>query len=227
MSTKKRDLKWAAAWLALVALTLLVWNPLRALRDRDTALQAGPPWTYGKPTARFTVTLYADLECPYCQGYLPQLQRWIDATPEVNLQWHHLPLPQHEPAASTQARLAECVGEEHGGEGFWQAVHWIYRHTQGNGRGVPADLKYPDASASLQACINSPQAEAVVHAQKVEAASAGLIATPSLRLADNRTQRQLQLQGPIEPDALLSALDLLADPEPSDVPADPVSDMPR
>lgn len=65
---------------------------------------AGPPWLYGRSDARFTVVGYADLECPYCRAYFPTLQRWIDTHPEVNWQWHHLPLSMHEPAATAGAR---------------------------------------------------------------------------------------------------------------------------
>jgi protein-disulfide isomerase len=75
------------------------------------AAHDGPPWIYGKPDARFTVVEYADLECPYCRAYFPVLKHWIDANPDVNWQWHHLPLSIHEPAATSEARLAECVGE--------------------------------------------------------------------------------------------------------------------
>src|SRR3546814_12901129 len=71
-------------------------------------------WLYGRADARFTVVGYADLECPYCRAYFPALKRWIDAHPEVNWQWHHLPLSMHEPAATAEARLAACAGETGG-----------------------------------------------------------------------------------------------------------------
>jgi hypothetical protein len=63
-------------------------------------------------------------------------------------------------------------------------------------------------------------------------------ATPSLRLHDRETGQAILLQGPIEGDALLSAIDLLTSsgdepamtetlPEIPEMPADNVSDMPR
>ena len=36
---------------------------------------AGPPWRHGPADARFTLTLYADLECPFCKAYYPTLTR--------------------------------------------------------------------------------------------------------------------------------------------------------
>ncbi|HHM5294162.1 TPA: DsbA family protein, partial [Pseudomonas aeruginosa] len=79
---------------------------------------AGPPWRHGPADARFTLTLYADLECPFCKAYYPTLMAWIDAHPEASLRWHHLPLAMHDPEASRLARVAECAGEAQGHEAF-------------------------------------------------------------------------------------------------------------
>jgi protein-disulfide isomerase len=220
------NLKWVLGWLSLAALVLVLWNPLRS-PFIEGSLPSGPPWIYGKADARFTFTLYADLECPYCQGYLPQLQQWIDRTPEVSLQWQHLPLPMHDPAATQQARLVECAGEVGGAVEFWSAVTWIYQNTRSNSQGVPPELTFPDHSTTLQTCLDSDRPDAVIQAQKAEAASSGLTATPSLQLVDNHTSKNLVLLGPISGDALLSALDLLATPDTTEMPADLVSDMPR
>lgn len=83
------NLKWACGWLAAAVLALCWWLPLPFRSTADD----GPPRIYGNPEARFTITLYADLECPRCQAYLPQLQRWIVTNDHVNLAWRHLPLP--------------------------------------------------------------------------------------------------------------------------------------
>lgn len=216
-----KNVRWAIGWLTLAGLALIAWPPFHPTPA------GGPPWIYGNPNARFTVVLHADLECPHCRIYLPQLQRWIVTNDHVNLAWHHLPLPQHEPAASREARLVECVGQLEGREGFWGAVVWVYLHTQGNGRGLAADTSYPESSPSLQRCLAGEQVAQTVDAQKAEAMQSGLNVTPILRLIDNHTRHTLILHGPIEPDALLSAVDLLSAPEISEMPADVISDMPR
>ncbi len=129
-----RSLPWSLAVVSLALAVLLAWSV--AHRPHHSALSAiassaspqqGPPWVYGRMDAQFTLVEYADLECPYCQAYFPVLKRWIDANPEVNWQWHHLPLPIHEPATSREARLAECAGETGGRTAFWASVEWIYR----------------------------------------------------------------------------------------------------
>ena len=193
---------------------------------------AGPSWRYGQPEARFTVVEYADLECPFCRTYFPVLKRWIDGHPEVNWQWSHLPLSMHEPAASAEARLVECVGQVGGSSAFWQAVEWVYANTRGDGQGPPEGLRYPDLSPAARQCLDSDQPNVVIRTQAAAAAKNGVTATPTLQLRDNRTSKSLLLAGPVEGDALLSAFDLLtasgAVELPSkEMPADLVGDMPR
>ncbi|MDU2938384.1 MAG: thioredoxin domain-containing protein [Enterobacteriaceae bacterium] len=172
--------------------------------------QAGPPWRYGKADSRFTVALFADLECPYCKSYYPVLKAWVDRHPESNLQWHHFPLPLHEPAASRQARLAECAGESDGNAAFWRAVTWIYQQTRSDGAGIPDNIQYPALTPTMQGCLDSTRPEAVVQTQANEGSRDGVTATPTLMLRDNQNSRTLVLHGPVEGDALLSALDLLS-----------------
>lgn len=197
--------------------------------------EVGPPWLYGRPGARYTIIEYADLECPFCRSYFPILKRWIDAHPEVNWQWHHLPLAIHEPAATAGARLVECVGAASGQAAFWQALEWAYANTRGNGQGLPEGLTYPDITPAAKQCLASDRPDALIHAQAEEAAQNGVSVTPALRLRDRETGKSLLLNGPVEGDALLSAIDLLSAGGPQagefssspDMPAAPVGDMPR
>ncbi|HCF1892006.1 TPA: DsbA family protein [Pseudomonas aeruginosa] len=174
---------------------------------------AGPPWRHGPADARFTLTLYADLECPFCKAYYPTLMAWIDAHPETSLRWHHLPLAMHDPEASRLARVAECAGEAQGHEAFFGAIAWLYQNTGGDGQGLPADLTWPGLTTARRACLDSDRPAAIVRAQADEAVRSGINATPTVRLDDGLTGKSLLLHGPIEGDALLSALDLVASEE--------------
>jgi len=174
---------------------------------------AGPPWRHGPADARFTLTLYADLECPFCKAYYPTLMAWIDAHPEASLQWHHLPLAMHDPEASRLARVAECAGEAQGHEAFFGAIAWLYQNTRGDGQGLPTDQAWPGLTTARRACLDSDRPAAIVRAQADEAVRSGINATPTVRLDDGLTGKSLLLHGPIEGDALLSALDLVASEE--------------
>ena len=174
---------------------------------------AGPPWRHGPADARFTLTLYADLECPFCKAYYPTLMAWIDAHPEASLQWHHLPLAMHDPEASRLARVAECAGEAQGHEAFFGAIAWLYQNTRGDGQGLPTDQAWPGLTTAMRACLDSDRPAAIVRAQADEAVRSDINATPTVRLDDGLTGKSLLLHGPVEGDALLSALDLVASEE--------------
>lgn len=234
---KARRHLWPIMAGVAILLVLLAWSLDRSPQPGNPQATkesepGGPPWRYGNLDARFTLVEYADLECPYCKAYFHVLKQWIDAHPDVNWQWHHFPLSMHEPAATQSARLAECAGESAGRAAFWNAIEWIHQHTLGDGRGLPADAQLPGTTPALNECLASTRPDAVVRAQAEDAAQTQVVATPSLRLTDNHTGKSLRLPpGPVEGDALLSALDLLlssndessqaeAMPEATDMPPD-------
>ncbi|WP_369326289.1 DsbA family protein [Alcaligenes nematophilus] len=232
---KRRRLLFAVGTL------LVIWAVLFAIVQRDSSELSsmrsdlhdvdGPPWRHGAADARFTIVLYADLECPHCKAYSPQLRQWVDTQRDVNLHWHHLPLAAHEPAASSEARLAECAAESGGHRAFWQAIEWTYVHTRSDGQGVPDSLRYPGLTSVIEKCLASERPDAVIRAQARDAMNEGVTATPSVRLHDRHTGQAVLLQGPIEGDLLLSAMDMLAADEPgtapaTDMPADDVGDIP-
>ena len=212
-------LPWVVAGILVAG--LLGWLLYRtpgapAPRTGPEAAQAhpaGPPWRHGPADARFTLTLYADLECPFCKAYYPALMAWIDAHPEASLRWHHLPLAMHDPEASRLARVAECAGEAQGHEAFFDAIAWLYQNTRGDGQGLPTDQAWPGLTTARRACLDSDRPAAIVRAQADEALRSGINATPTVRLDDGLTGKTLLLHGPVEGDALLSALDLVASEE--------------
>lgn len=182
----------------------------QAVRGATVNPTAKPPWVYGRADARFTLIEYADLECPYCRAYFPVLRRWIDSNPDVNWQWHALPLSIHEPAATAEERIAECAGESGGKAGFWHMVDWIYSHTRGDGGGLPPGTEAPDTSSAFQTCLNSRSPDAFIREQVDDAAREEIAATPTLRLIDHRSHSTLMLYGPAGPSILSSAVDFLA-----------------
>lgn len=225
-----RRIPWEIAAIVAVLLVVLTWSLGRGPQtDRspvaETSESAGPPWRYGRGDARFTVVEYADLECPHCKAYFPVLKRWIDTQVDVNWQWHHLPLPMHEPAATREARLAECAGEVGGATAFWNAIAWIHQHTLGGGQGLPADARLPGSTPALNECLESARPDIVIRAQAEEAIQTNVIATPTLRVIDNHTGKSLLLPaGPVEGDALLSAVDLLMSSSDESLPAEVMKD---
>lgn len=195
----------------------------RALPERAS----GPPWIYGqRPDAQFVITIYADLECPHCKSYFPVLRSWIDRHPQVELRWHHLPLAFHEPAATRLAVAAECMGEASGHTAFWDTVAWILLHTNGDGRGLPDNSTIPGRTPVVEACIASERPKDIVREHVRRATEEGIDATPTLKLEDRTTGKQLVLAGAVEDDALLSALDLVSNDDKSESGYVPHHDLP-
>lgn len=186
-----------------------------ALRDRPPvaagATGSTPPWITGDPHSRYMLIEYADLECPYCRAYFAPLRRWIAAHPDVHWEWHHLPLPEHKPAAIHDALIAECAGRLDGQAAFWRTAAWIYTHSRGDGTGLPDDAVPPVDNVRLARCMRDPSVATAIESQAADAARDHITATPTLRLVDRQTGRTLLLSGAVSDDALLSALDLLAD----------------
>ena len=178
--------------------------------ESDASQPDGPPWLYGRPDARFTVIAYADLQCPYCRTSFPILRQWIDKHPEVNWQWRHMPLAMHEPAATTQARIAECAGQTGGHAAFWEAVAWLYAHPDGDAQGLSQSMRASNLMSALLDCLRSDAPDAVIRIQAMQATQRGISGTPTLELRDRQSGNTLVLRGQVEGDALLSALDLLS-----------------
>ncbi|WP_259675337.1 DsbA family protein [Burkholderia pseudomallei] len=192
-----------------VALLAVIATVVGVRHRSPSPSTAAPSWVYGNVQARYALIEYADLECPYCKAYFPVLKAWIDAHPDVNWQWQHRPLAIHEPAATREARLAECAGRTNGNEGFWRAVAWIYANTSGHGEGLPASVVFPENSPKLKACLGNADVGKAVQAQAETASRAGIDATPTVKLVDRSSGKAIVLEGAIEGDALLSAIDWL------------------
>lgn len=193
----------------LITLSALLINAF--IKKEAQIPQYTGPWLLGPADARWTVTEFADLECPYCKIYTPDLKAWVQQQKNVNLQWHHLPLDFHDSTAIYEAKMVECAGELGGAPAFWQAVDQVFELTRSNGLGFNGQLDINDVShQALMACAeNNKQISLRISRQAEEAMKLGVTATPTVLIRDNRTGRFLKLEGPVEGVMLTSAIDLL------------------
>ncbi|AIC21884.1 hypothetical protein EY04_24125 [Pseudomonas chlororaphis] len=170
------------------------------------------PWVYGPTKARWTITEYADLECPFCKTYTPLLKAWVKEQKDVNLQWSHLPLEIHGPAARREARQVECAGKLGGTDAFWQAVDQVFARTHSNGQSFEGQLELIGIDhKDLETCSKEDIKVAIhIDRQRQEATAAGINATPTIVVLDNETGRTIKLEGPADSVTLLSAIDWLA-----------------
>ncbi|SDX48278.1 DsbA family protein [Pseudomonas salomonii] len=189
----------------------LVTVGFAVLKSEVQTRQHSGPWTFGQVNARWTVTEFADLECPYCKAYTPALKAWVQKQKSVNLQWHHLPLDFHGSAAINEAKIVECAGELGGALAFWQAVDQIFEQTRSNGLGFNGQLEisHVNRQALMDCAVNNKQISQRISRQTEEAIKSGVSATPTVLIRDNKTGKSLKLEGPADEVMLLSAIDLL------------------
>lgn len=191
--------------VAAVVIPMLVWG----IKREAPAPEA---WFFGPASARWLITEYADLECPYCRAYTPELKRWVSQQPDVKLQWHHFPLQDHGFAAEWEARLVECAGQLGGAEAFWTAIDQVLLHSRGNGQGLTAEIEVGTIpSETLSTCADTDRvAASQVFQQQSEAHRRGIVATPTLEITDTLTGRSVRLEGAVDEVTLLPAMDGLA-----------------
>lgn len=165
---------------------------------------------YGDLGARFTLVEFSDMECPFCKQFHDTPKQIVDASKgNVNVQWKHMPLDFHNPAARKEALAAECIAEQKGNRGFWVFVNDIFYHSQGNGAGV-ADLAsvVTGVGADLDAfreCLRSGKYEDKVEADIQKAKSYGVNGTPATFVVDNQTGKS-QLLGGAQPAQAIMAV---------------------
>ncbi|MBS9759790.1 DsbA family protein [Pseudomonas mosselii] len=169
-------------------------------------------WYVGPPNARWMITEYADLECPYCRAYTPVLKRWVIEQGNVKLKWHHFPLESHGPAAQQEAKLVQCAGYLGGAGTFWEAIDQVLLRSRGNGQGFSGDLELLNVSVeALARCVRSNQEVAAKIERHVEIAhERGISATPTLEVTDTQFGRSVRLEGSVDGATLLSVIDALA-----------------
>ena len=221
----ENDARRSRAWLTLCVVVALgvvmvptiltltgLWRGLQHEHPRLAATSSGPPWVLGRRNARFTIIEFADLQCPYCRTYFPRLQALVREHPEVNWQWHHLPLSIHEPMATQSARLAECAGESAGDKEFWNVVAWMYSHDDGSADTVH-QRRPPWLSPKIEECLKTGRPDHIISEQVTSAAQAQVVATPTVRIVDHDSGRSITLEGLLDADALLSAIDWIVSPQ--------------
>jgi protein-disulfide isomerase len=200
---------------SLILLCIIVITGLGAgwqLAKNSNVRSPDETWFFGPSNARWVITEYADLECPYCRAYTPKLKQWVSEQDNVKLAWHHFPLDTHGAAAVSEARLVQCAGTLGGASAFWQAIDQVLLRTRSNGQGLTGELDLPDVSAEdLSHCVRTKvDIRAAVYQQLAQAKSRGIAATPTIEVTDSLTGHSIRLEGPVDSAALLSVIDALA-----------------
>jgi protein-disulfide isomerase len=151
----------------------------------------------GPPDAPIKIALFTDFQCPYCRQQ-EQILKSAFKESEIQIAFHHLPLPSHS-WAKPAAELAACVARQ-SNAAFWDLhdafyqkqneitpdnVEQFVRNKVGNS-GV--DIK------GLDACVGEHRSTQQVEADVAVAMKYGLRATPAMFINDVRRQGVVQAE---------------------------------
>lgn len=91
----------------------------------------------GDKNARYSIIVYEDMECPFCQMFAEVPEKAIEKLKDVNYVSRANPLQFHMPMAAKEAVLAECIATELGNDGYFAFTRNIFKNTLKNGQGLP------------------------------------------------------------------------------------------
>lgn len=140
-------------------------------------------------SAKVAIVEFSDFECPFCKKFHEETyQQIVDkyVTPgQVAWVSRDLPLPFHDPMATTAAGIANCVYDQKGSQAYFALMQEMYKNTQTNGKGVPtATLDKLIAAqgvtaASIKTCAATDAVKSEITADIDAATSIGIEGTPS------------------------------------------------
>jgi len=150
----------------------------------------------GASTAPVTIVEFSDFECPYCKLFfeetLPQLESQYIDMGKVKLVYRDLPLITHEPAATSEARAANCAREQGGDDVYFRYHNNIFLTTKSGGSGLTIDQiigisnKMNLDEEKFKACYTSTKYADEVKADFEEAVRIGAKSTPTFVIGKTR-----------------------------------------
>lgn len=166
---------------------------------------------YGAEAARFTLVEYSDIECPYCKRFHKTPKKVVDGSKgNVNWEFKHFPLANHNPMALVEATAAECAEEIGGNKAFWVYLDQLFEETKGNGQGAGDLVQLAKDigldSAKFDKCISSGKYREQVASEMKHGASVGVDSTPATFIVDNLTGQSTMLRGAQSEQAILSVI---------------------
>lgn len=142
-----------------------------------------------KSKAKVAIVEFSDLECPFCQkfhqeSYQKLIDKYVTSGKAVWVS-RDLPLPFHDPVATTSAGIANCVYNEKGANAYFALVPEMYKNTLTNGKGIPAATldKLIAAqgvnAAAIKTCAATEAVKSEITADIEAATAIGIEGTPS------------------------------------------------
>lgn len=203
-----------AAVLVLIVVLAMALSNRPAAVSADDYNQLPATWlnrnVIGNPETIVVLQAWEDFLCPACGSWnqliKPRLmENYINAG-KIRLEFHHFPLSQHEPGASTAAQAAECAGDQ---GAFWPMHDKLFADQNSGAAAFSAErmIEYAEDlgldSRAFTQCLTGQEHYQAVRASLNEAMSLGLNSTPSLLINGEL------VNNPMDYDAVSAEIDRL------------------
>ncbi len=139
--------------------------------------------------AKVAIVEFSDFECPFCKKFhadtFDALVKEYVATGKIVMVARDYPLSFHDPNATLEAALAECVRKEKGDSAYFAFSKSVYENTQANGKGLVAGklnqliTKVGANVKTVNACAESDAVKQEIAKDIVDGGKAGVSGTPS------------------------------------------------
>ncbi|EIF42789.1 DSBA oxidoreductase [gamma proteobacterium BDW918] len=155
---------------------------------------------YGAEDAKVTISVFTDIECPYCRKMHGEVKRVVDSSQGV-INWRviHFPLNKHNPTAAAEAQALECVKDSYGNRTAWAFLDAMIADTEGNGRGIadlPGYVREMGLSGSvISSCLQSDANKAKINSDFQLGLDAGITGTPAMLVKVNDSGRSILVKG--------------------------------
>lgn len=110
---------------------------LADLESASTSIENDP--IMGSKNAKVAIVEFSDYECPFCQRHALDVGKQIQENllgDKVMWVYRDYPLGFHDPVATKEAMIAECVREQAGDEVYYKVHDYIFENTRTNGAGL-------------------------------------------------------------------------------------------
>ncbi len=142
-----------------------------------------------KKKAKVAIVEFSDFECPFCQKFHKEtfdalVKEYVD-TGKAVIVFRDSPLSFHEPNASLEAGVANCVRKEKGDKTYFSFSQEVFKETISNGKGLPAGKldelikKYGANPTTVNTCAVSDDTKKEIAKDIEDAGKAGISGTPS------------------------------------------------
>lgn len=155
----------------------------------------------GDKNAKVTLIDFSDYECPFCKRHfeqtLPELMKKYIDTGKVKMVYRDLPLPFHEPMATTEAIAANCAREQGDDSTYYKFHDEIFKRTTSNGNGLTKENLYTIAADlglnadTFKSCLDSEKYKDEVQKDLADANKAGATGTPTFFIGKSTSNGEI------------------------------------